>query len=90
MCEAGAKAVAVGQITLEVQRQSDLVRQLEEHAEKTEAQLVSVLREAVKEEPTPASEQKTVVCLAAQIREANDRMEKAIDRMCSVCERIEL
>ncbi len=78
------------QVVQAVSYQSTVVNNLQEVVEKMEARLSNVLRETHKPEPVPTQERETVVILANQIQEANDRIQGVIDRIGSIFDRLEL
>ena len=87
------KAVAgkqEGQVLREVQRHSNLSKELEEIVGKTEARLSNLLSEPPKPEPTPETADETLVAMAVQISASNDSVQSCIGQLCGILDRLEV
>ncbi len=78
------------QVLREVQRQSNLSKELEDIVAKTEARLSNVLTEPPKAEPTAETATEQLVAMATQISSSNDNVQGCLGQLRSILDRLEI
>ena len=79
-----------GQVTQQVQRQSNLAGELNELVDKLEKRLADVVAPLPKQEPIIDDERVSMPVLAGQIEASNDLVERCIKTLYKLITRIEI